>query len=145
MGDDTGQRRPPPAVVVHAAAEARFAVSVAADTGVTLLSAPGAAGYMGALWWQALLRAADAEAAGVLDCDRAPGEALAALRLGMRRLLLLAEAPGHDAVAAAAAECGAELWSVRPPALDLRGLDPARPGARRKLAEWLAAQGQSAR
>jgi len=141
----TGQRRQAGAVIVHAAAEARFALDVAAGAGVILLSAPGAAGFMGAPWWLALLRAAGAEPQGVLDCDQAPGEALAALRLGVRRLILLAEAPGFAAVAGAAAECGAELWPARPPALDLRLLDPAKPGARRKLAEWLAKGGQSAR
>ncbi len=135
----TGQRRTPPAVIIHGIADARFALGLAGPRSVLLLSAPGAAGFLGPGWWQALLRATAAEAQGLLDCDHAPGLALAALRLGLPRVLLLAAAPGHAAVAAAAAEAGAELVAVRPPALDLRGLDLSHPGAPRKLGAWLDA------
>jgi hypothetical protein len=77
----------------------------------------------------------------VLDCADAPGQALAALRAGVRRLVLAETAPGFAAVAAAAAEVGAELWPRRPAALDCRPLDLQKPGGRRKLAAWLAADG----
>ena len=58
----TGQRRTPPAVIIHGIAEARFALGLAGPGGVLLLSAPGAAGFLGPGWWQALLRATAAEA-----------------------------------------------------------------------------------
>jgi hypothetical protein len=139
MQPEPGQRRAPPAVIVHGIDEARFALGLAGPGGVCLLSAPGAAGFLGPAWWQALLRATGAESAGLLDCGRAPGLALAALRLGLPRILLLAAAPGHAAIAAAAAEAGADLIDTRPPALDLRHLDPGHPGAARKLRAWLDA------
>jgi len=143
MQPGTGQRCAAPAVIIHCAAEARLARALAGPAGVTLLSAPGAAGFLGAAWWLALLRAAEAEPCGVLDCDRAPGLALAALRAGVRRLLLLPGAPGRATVALAAAELGAELIAERPRALDLRGLDLAKTGGREKLAGWLGGPGDT--
>ena len=143
----SGERQPRPedmpAVVVHAAAEAEAALALAGPRGVLLLSAPGAACSMGAAWFLALVRqAATAAAPGVahaaaLDCGDAPGHALAALRAGARLLILDPACPAFAAVAAAAGEAGAAVWPGRPAALDLRGLDLGRPGARAKLAAWL--------
>ncbi|MCO6420031.1 hypothetical protein JYK14_28325, partial [Siccirubricoccus sp. KC 17139] len=63
----------PPAVVIHAAAEAAAALAAAGPAGVTLLSAPGAAGFLGPAWFQALVAGAAAAHRGVphlavLDC-----------------------------------------------------------------------------
>lgn len=134
-----------PAVVVHAPAEAALALALAGPAGVVLLSAPGAAGSLGAAWFQAIVAAAAAASPGVahlavLDCADAPGPALVAIRAGLRAVVL-APCPASAAVAAAAAGCGAAVWTARPPALDLGRLDLARPGARAKLAGWLRRAG----
>lgn len=126
----------PPAVVVHGLADARRALAL--RRAVTLLSAPGAAGYAGCGWWRAMVEAARAEAPGVqapdvLDCLDQSGCAVEALRHGLRRLVLLPGAPARDDVAARAATLGAALLDARPPALDL-----AQPGATRRLEAWLA-------
>jgi hypothetical protein len=138
-----------PAVVVHDAAGARAALALAAPRGVLLLSAPGAAGSLGAAWFLALVRRAAADAApgapphwAALDCADDPGPALAALRAGARLLVLDPACPAFAAVAAAAAEAGATVWPARPaPALDLRDLDLRRPAGRARLAAWLARPG----
>jgi hypothetical protein len=156
----TGQRRgaaapaPPcprdaPAVVAHTPRQAGAALAAAGPRGVVLLSAPGAAGGIGAAWFLALVAQAR-DAVGnealpappphwaVLDCGNAPGFALSALRAGARLLVLDPAVPAFSAVAAAAAAIGGEVWTARPPALDLGGLD-LREGRRgnRRLAEWL--------
>jgi hypothetical protein len=157
----TGQRRgdgaapaPPcprdaPAVVAHTPRQAGAALAAAGPRGVVLLSAPAAAGGMGAAWFLALVAQAR-EAVGnevptvstpcwaMLDCGDAPGFALSALRAGARLLVLDPAVPAFSAVAAAAAAVGAAVWTARPPALDLGGLD-LREGRRgnRRLAEWL--------
>ena len=139
-----------PAVVVHDAAGARAARALAGPRGVLLLSGPGAAGSLGAAWFLALVRRAEAGVGpsgapphwAALDCADAPGPALAALRAGARLLVLDPACPAFGAVAAAAAEVGAEVWPARPaPALDLRDLDLRRPAARARLAAWLGRAG----
>ncbi|MBL6454412.1 hypothetical protein JMJ55_03685 [Belnapia sp. T6] len=135
-----------PAVVVQDAAGAALALALAGPRGVLLLSAPGAAENLGAAWFAAILEAAAAANPGVphrgaLDCSAAPGHALVALRLGLRLLVLDPRCPAYPAIAGAAAECGAELWPARPPALVLARLDLRRLGARNKLAQWLCAAG----
>jgi hypothetical protein len=133
-------------VVAHTARQARLALAGAGPRGLLLLSAPGAAGNMGAAWFLALVEQAR-EALGadppphwaVLDCGDAPGFALSALRAGVRVLVLDPAAPAFPAVAAAAASVGAALWAERPPALDLGRLDLRSASGRgnRRLAEWL--------
>jgi hypothetical protein len=132
-----GSVRLPPALVVRAAAEARAALAVAGPGRALLLSAPGAAGFLGPLSWRALVEAAG-DAPDALCCGDAAGDALAALRAGCRILVLDGALPGFATLAGAAAEVGALLLPARPPALDLRELDLRRPAARAKLADWLA-------
>jgi hypothetical protein len=124
-----------PAVIVHGLADARLALSVGLP--VTLLSAPGAALYAGCGWWRAVVRQVGAEfpavpIADILDCGDGPGQALAALRIGQRRLVLSPGAPGWDAVAAIAAGHGGDVLRQAPPALDL-----GQRGASRRLHDWL--------
>lgn len=123
-------------MVVHGLAEARAALRPGFP--VVLLSAPAAAGYAGCLWWRELIAAARAAhpatpALDILDCGAAPGHAMAALRVGQRLLVLDPACPAYPRVAAAAATLGAHVLPARPPALDLGA-----PGARRRLAGWLA-------
>jgi hypothetical protein len=124
-----------PAVVVHSLADAR--VVLAHGRPASLLSAEGAALYAGCGWWQALVAAARAEfprvqITDILDCADASGQALAALRIGQRHLILTLDAPGRARVAAIVAGLGGVLLAERPPALDL-----AEPTSRRRLHEWV--------
>lgn len=146
MSEAPGQRpsTPAPALVVRSAAEASAALALAGEQRVLLLSAPGAAGFLGAVGWRALLAEAVVAAPGTpfdnaLCCADAPGLALAALRAGCRGLVLDAACPAFAQVAGAAAELGALLLPERPAALDLGELDLGRPWAQRRLALWLAA------
>ncbi|MBX5471903.1 MAG: hypothetical protein IRZ23_05500 [Acetobacteraceae bacterium] len=124
-----------PAVMVHGVNDALAAL--APGLPVTLLSAPGAGCFMGAGFWRALVAAATKEypatpCQDVLDCADAPGRALEALRMGQKILVLWPEVPGWQAAAEAARACNAVLLAEAPPALDL-----ARPGALRRLPDWL--------
>ena len=125
----------PPAVIVHGLADARAAL--APGLPVTLLSAPGAALYAGCLWWRSLVLMArderpDVTMLDILDCADGSGQAMAALRVGLSRLVLWPSAPGWEAVAAIAAKRGGFVLAEAPPALDL-----AEPGAMRRLQVWL--------
>jgi hypothetical protein len=131
------------AVLVHDAAQARAALAAAGAAGVTLLSARGAAGSLGPGWFLAIVAAAAAASPAVphravLDCADSPGQALAALRAGLRWLVLDPHLPAFAGLCAAAAELGAQVLPEAPAALDLAPLDLGRPGARAKLAAWLA-------
>jgi hypothetical protein len=128
----------PPAVVVHSLAEARAAL--AGGGVVTLISAPGAALSAGCGWWRALIEAAraafpDTECIDILDCADGTGQALAALRIGVNRLVLWPEAPGRDAVVAIAEAQGGfvllEAPPVKPPVKARRNVSPADHGAAR--------------
>jgi hypothetical protein len=125
-----------PAVIVHGMPDARAAC--APGQPLVLLSAPGAAGYAGSLWWIALAAAARAAAPGlivadILDCGAEAGYALAALRSGQRLLVLAGSCPARAAVVSGAAGIGACVLDCAPPALDM-----AAPDAPSRLAAWLA-------
>lgn len=125
-----------PAVVVHGLAQATAALSPGYP--VLLLSAEGAAGNAGCLWWRSLIARARARfpatpALDVLDCAAAPGYAMGALRAGQRLLRLDPACPAFPAVAAAAAALGAVVLPARPAALDL-----GQKGAAWRLGGWLA-------
>ena len=111
-----------PAVIVHGRADAVAALAKAAAEGtpLTLLSAPGAALYAGCGWWRALIESARTEfpnvpCVDVLDCADATGHALAALRIGVARLVLWPDAPGRDAVVAIAESLGGFVLAAAPP------------------------------
>lgn len=125
----------PRAVIVHGLADA--CTALAPGLPLILLSAPGAALYAGAGWWQAVIEAAHkqfpkTDATDLLDCADAPGRALEALRIGLKGIVLDPLCPAFPAIAESAARLGARLLPAAPPALDL-----ARPGAARRLAAWL--------
>jgi hypothetical protein len=115
-----------PAVTIHGLAEAVAVLATAAEgrpqaRGVTLLSAPGAALYAGCGWWRALVEQARAAHPNVpcidiLDCADATGQALAALRIGVSRLVLWPEAPGREAVVAIAESMGGFVLAAPPAA-----------------------------
>ena len=133
-----------PAIRFRSAAEATAALALASPAGVLLLSAPGAAAWPGPDTVAAMVAQAAAAHPGAphraaLDCGSAPGLALDAIRRGWRLLVLDPAHPAFSAVQGAAAEAGATLLPVAPPALDLAGLDLRRPGGLAILARHLAA------
>jgi hypothetical protein len=106
-----------PAVIVHGLGDA--VAALARKEPVTLLSAPGAALYAGCGWWRALIESARAEypdvpCIDVLDCADGTGQALAALRIGLTRLVLWPEAPGREAVVAIAEARGGFVLAAAP-------------------------------
>jgi hypothetical protein len=125
----------PPAVVVHGLAQARLAVAAGP---VTLLSAPGAAIYGGCGWWRALVAASGGAGPDILDCGGAPGRAMEALRAGCRLIVLDPAVPAWALVAERAAGVGAAVLTVRPAALDLAGVDLARPATLARVRAWVA-------
>lgn len=111
----------PKATVVHSLADARQAMAAARDAGraITLLSAPGAALFAGCLWWRemiAIVRAEypDVEMIDVLDCADDAAQAWAAIRIGLRHLVLIALAPEIDALRALSDARGVTLLLFRP-------------------------------
>ncbi len=133
----------PPVVTVHGLAGAKAALAAAGPRGVLLLSALGAGGFAGPAWFLEVVVQAAAAHPGVthlaaLDCADAPGTALAALRAGVRLVVLDGACPAFAAVRAAAAECGAQVLPARPPSLDLATLDLCRRDDLARLAAWLA-------
>lgn len=122
------------AVIVHSLEQAEAAVAAAAERGtpLTLLSAEGAAGYAGALWFRELAALAHAghpevEVTAVLDCADKPGDVLAGLRVGLKQLRFSGQPAVAKALAPIAEAQGAHLVTQRPEALDL--LDQADPAA----------------
>ncbi len=116
------------AIMIHGLEQARAALAAAAELGqsVTLVSAPGAAGYAGARWFLKVVALAAAERPearwkAVLDCADQPGHVLAALRQGAKSVRFT----GPKAVAAKltviAEQSGACVLTGRLDALDLRG------------------------
>jgi fructose/tagatose bisphosphate aldolase len=122
------------AVIVHTLDQARAAAAVAAELGVpvTLASAPGAAGYLGALWFRemlAMVRAEHpkAEIVEILDCGDQPGAVMAALRQGLKTLRFTGPKAKAEVLAELAQQYGARLVTGRLAARDL--VDEADPAA----------------
>jgi hypothetical protein len=81
---------------------------------VTLASAAGAGGYVGALWFKAVIEAATSEHPGVvvtavLDCGEEPGTALGALRAGIKRVRFSGANSVREKLAAIAEAQGAAI------------------------------------
>ncbi len=128
--------------MVVSAAEAAAALALTGPGGVALLSAEGAAGFLGPRAWRALVDEARAAhpavaAPDLLCCGPAAGDALAALRAGCRGIVLDASCPAFTAIASACAEAGALLLPGRPPAMEARSLDLRHPAGQARLAAWL--------
>lgn len=134
MQDCQGQPR---VVIVHGAEEVGAALALAGGRPLRLLSAPGAAGYIGIAGFRAILDAHGAFQLGILDAAEAPGHALAALKAGFATVVLSPEVPAFPGIARIAAEMGARLLAAPPPALDLARVNLKKPQGRRHLALWL--------
>ena len=120
------------AVTVHSLDHARAALAAAAALGrpVTLVSAPGAAGYAGVAWFRKVVALAAKDQPGVtvsavLDCADKPGLVLAALRQGLGRVCFTGSRAAAAKLSAIATAQGAEIVARPRRALDLRGVaDP---------------------
>jgi hypothetical protein len=110
MQGDGGQ----PRVVVASAAEVASVRAAPGGEGVWLLSMPGAAGFLGASGFAAVLREGGAPLSqGVLDAGAAPGFAVAGLRAGFGAVVLDPGCAAFPALAAEAARRGVALWPAR--------------------------------
>lgn len=134
MQDCQGQPR---VVIVHGAEEAGFVLALAKGRPVALLSARGAAGYLGIAGFRAILDAHGALPLGILDAAHAPGHALAALKAGFTTVVLSPEVAAFPGLERIAAGMGARLLKAAPPALDLSRVALNKPQGRRYLALWL--------
>ncbi len=130
------------AIIVHSLEHACTAVAVAAALGVpvTLASAPSAAAYVGPQWFAEVIASAAAthpevRVSAILDCSKAAGLALAALRQGLKRVRFTGSAATADKLSAIARRQGAEVVRGRLNALDL--LDSPDPEA--ACRRWLGA------
>lgn len=139
QGGFESQRR---AIVVHDRdhAEAALAAAAAAGVPVVLLSPPGAAAYMGAGYFRALVEAAAAahpmaKCLGMLDCGDRAGDALGALREGTGAIVFHGDAEAAAKIADIARQLNAAVLAERPEALDLADAGDAAAAC----AAWLAA------
>ena len=113
-------------ITVHSLSHAQAALNVAAQAGVsvTLLSAPGAAAYVGPGWFVQLLAQLTTEqkqalANAYLDCGPRPGDALAAYRAGVPAVIFTGRSDVAGKLRALASAHGTEFMTERPDALDL--------------------------
>jgi fructose/tagatose bisphosphate aldolase len=103
-------------IVVHSLDQARAALAAAASLkrAVVLASAAGAGAYAGPSWFQSLVALAqesypEAQMESVLDCGDASGVALAALRLGVKRVGFSGSAEAPAKLAEIAQALGAAI------------------------------------
>jgi hypothetical protein len=123
-----------PCITVHSLDHARAALhaAAAADARVTLLSAPGAAAYVGPGWFGQLLNQLNDEeraalAGAYLDCGPRPGDVLAAFRAGVPGVIFTGRSDVADKLRALAHAHRAAFRTDRPVALDLLEVrDPER-------------------
>jgi hypothetical protein len=120
-------------VVVHSLAQAQAALVAAAQCGaaVELISPPAASSTMGIGYFRTLVDLAthplpEIYLDATMDCGDATGHALAALRVGFKRVVLAGHPDARRRVAAIARRCGARLVARPRGALDLLEVrDPA--------------------
>ncbi len=135
-------------VIVHDAAEARRAIcaAAAANAPLNLLSAPGAAGVLGARAFEDMVAlalpedgAARPTVQAILDCSDVPGDALRALRQGCRCIRIDAPDDVSGKLRDIAETRGATVYQGPIPALDL-GLEKCSDD---DLVRWISHHGTS--
>ena len=131
----------PRAITIHDIDQARTALAAARAVGkpVILLSAPAAAGTVGVAFFAALARQArgefpDVTAFAILDCDRAAGRALAALRGGFDGVVYRGGGESLERLHDIAEQANIRLLPARPESLDLLECSDAEEAAR----TWLS-------
>ncbi|HIJ92351.1 MAG: hypothetical protein QF583_11430 [Rhodospirillales bacterium] len=134
-----------PRIIVHNLEQAKAALKVAGElaVAVTLISAPGAAAYLGAAVFRDMINGASRCHPGVshkavLDCGDDPGLVLGALRHGIKAVRVDVGADVGARLADIAAQRGAIILTDETPALDL--IDSSDPLAACRA--WLAAADQ---
>ncbi len=117
-------------------------MAAAADLGVPLIlvTAPGAAAYLGPAWFREMTAAAAREypqvrLTAMLDCGAKAGHAMAALGAGVRSVRFTGRKAAAAKLAEIAAARGGEVVTGRMPALDLLN----RPDPEAACRRWLAA------
>jgi hypothetical protein len=130
----------PRSITVHDIDQARAALAAARAVGkpVILLSAPAAAGSVGVAFFAALARQArgefpDVTAFAILDCDKAAGRALAALRGGFDGVVYRGGGDSLERLHDIAEQANVRLLPARPESLDLLGMSEAEEAARKWL------------
>ena len=115
------------AVVIHSLEHARAALEAARGLGVdvTLMSAPGAAAYVGAAVFRDMVAEATRAVPGVpvtavLDCGGDPGLALNALRRGIKAVRIDVAPNVAARIRDIAGKSGAVVHEGAPAALDLK-------------------------
>lgn len=129
-------------IVVHSLGQARAALVAAASLKrkVVLASGPGAGAYAGPAWFKSLVEQAKsacpgAEAEAALDCGEAAGAALAALRMGFKRVGFSGNAQARADLEDMARALGAAIETGSDDsALDLRDQKNAEASCRAYLA-----------
>lgn len=122
-------------------AEAALQAAQSLDTRVTLLSAPDAAASVGPGWFDAVValasqRVPEAEFDAVLDCGAAAGDALAALRHGVK--VIRYSGANQVAISEIAEQQGAFVLQERPVSLDLSDAAQAGQDLATACREWLS-------
>lgn len=134
------------AIVVHQRAHAEAALAAAEELArpVVLLSPPGAAAYLGAAYFQAMIARAVSDHPGarvlaVLDCGERAGDALGALRQGIAAVCFRGPPEVAGRLREIARQQGATVLEARPDALDLAAVDDAAGACRKWLESWQGA------
>ena len=129
---------------MHSYEQACSALKVARelDLPVVLLSAPGAASYAGAGWFRALIDEAIAQYPGTLMssipvCASASGDALAALREGVKVIRFDGKEEVNNKIACIAKQLGASVINRRPSSLDLMEVEANDTDIAIACREWL--------
>jgi hypothetical protein len=129
-------------IIVHSLDQARAALAAAAalERKVVLASGPGAGAYAGPAWFKSLVEQAKSAFPGTLaeaalDCGDAAGAALAALRMGFKRVGFSGDARARAALEDMARSLGATIETGgADAALDLRDEKNAEASCRAYLA-----------
>ncbi|MBB43667.1 MAG: hypothetical protein CMM44_07880 [Rhodospirillaceae bacterium] len=113
-------------VVIHGIGDARAVCRAAVGYGhnATIWSARGASAHMGPLWflelsYQINMEFPELTLQAVLDCGAAPGDALAAIRSGVKAIALTANSSVENKIQQIAAEENVALFRHVPKTLNL--------------------------
>ena len=114
-------------VAINGIGDARSVCKAAINYGhrVTLWSSKGASGHMGPLWFLEISKRINREfpelaIQAVLDCGAAPGDAMAAIRSGIKAIALTAKFPVKNKIRHIATEEKVVLVKRVPKILDLK-------------------------
>lgn len=144
---ETGLKRHPRAITVISLVQTETALAAAAALGVrvTVISAPDAAQAAGPGWFDAVVAAArtrypEVEVTAILDCGDAPGDALAAIRHGLKAIRY--DGPVSAQIGDIATRAGAVLFRERPVSLDLHEKEIAGLDLSAACRDWLDSDGR---